>query len=125
MARNISERRWTQQVRHNRRRPEPSTPALADMNVLSSSRPPLRQQRWAARQYKDFITMTQPDPIDTTLAELRQSFADISTMINIAIAFRRHSSHLLILLRSIMSDLCEQIDQALPILPAGEGESDV
>ena len=75
--------------------------------------------------------MTQPDPIDTTLAELRQSFADISTMINIAIALRRNSSHLLILLRSIMSDLCEQIDRLdvppLPaqILPAGEGESDV
>jgi hypothetical protein len=51
--------------------------------------------------------MIQPDPIDTTLAELRQSFADISTMINIAIALRRNSSHLLILLRSIMSDLCE------------------
>jgi hypothetical protein len=36
--------------------------------------------------------MAQPDPIDTTLAELRQSFADISTMINIAIALRRNSS---------------------------------
>ena len=28
------------------------------------------------------------DPIDQTLAELRQSFADISTMLNIAIALK-------------------------------------
>jgi hypothetical protein len=76
-------------------------------------------------QYKDFIPMTQPDPIDTTLAELRQSFADISTMINIAIALRRNSGHLLTLLQSMMGDLCEQIDQAKAILPPNEeGESD-
>jgi hypothetical protein len=68
--------------------------------------------------------MTQPDPIDTTLAELRQSFADISTMINIAIALRRNSGHLLTLLRSMMIDLCEQIGHAVASLP-GEGESDV
>jgi hypothetical protein len=54
-------------------------------------------------QYKDFIPMGQ-DPIDQTLAELRQSFADISTMLNIAIALRRNSSHLLTLLRSMMID---------------------
>jgi hypothetical protein len=75
-------------------------------------------------QYKDFIPMTQPDPIDTTLAELRQSFADISTMINIVVALRRNSGHLLQLLRSMMVDLSEQIDQALPFLPAEEGEHD-
>jgi hypothetical protein len=70
--------------------------------------------------------MPQPvDPIDQILAELRQSFADISTMINITIALRRNSGHLLTLLRSMMVDVCAQIDQALPILPAGEGESDV
>jgi hypothetical protein len=67
--------------------------------------------------------MAQQDPIDTTLAELRQSFADISTMINIAIALRRNSGHLLTLLRSMLSDLCEQIDHALPSLPE-EGEHD-
>jgi hypothetical protein len=59
--------------------------------------------------------MTQPDPIDTTLAELRQSFADISTMINIAIALRRNSGHLLTLLRSMMIDLCEQIGHAVAL----------
>jgi hypothetical protein len=75
-------------------------------------------------QYKDFIPMTQPDPIDTTLAELRQSFADISTMINIVIALRRNSGHLLTLLRGMMVDLSEQIDRALPSLPEEEGEHD-
>jgi hypothetical protein len=66
--------------------------------------------------------MAQPDPTDQILAELRQSFADISTMINIAIALRRNSGHLLTLLRSMMVDLCEQIDHALPSLHAEEGE---
>jgi hypothetical protein len=66
--------------------------------------------------------MAQPDPIDATLAELRQSFADIATMINIAIALRRNSSHLLTLLQSMMVDLCEQIEQALPTLP-DEGDN--
>jgi hypothetical protein len=69
--------------------------------------------------------MAQPvDPIDTTLAELRQSFADISTMINIVVALRRNSGHLLQLLRSMMVDLSEQIDRALPSLPVEEGEHD-
>jgi hypothetical protein len=46
-------------------------------------------------------------------------------MINIAIALRRNSGHLLTLLRSMMGDLCEQIDQAKAILPPNEeGESD-
>jgi hypothetical protein len=74
-------------------------------------------------QYKDFIPMGQ-DPIDQTLAEVRQSFADISTMLNIAIALRRNSSHLLTLLRSMMIDLCEQIDRAVPSLPEEEGTRD-
>jgi hypothetical protein len=64
--------------------------------------------------------MAQDDPIDTTLAELRQSFADVATMINIAIALRRNSSHLLTLLRSMLAELKQQIEQSLPQFPEEE-----
>jgi hypothetical protein len=67
---------------------------------------------------------TSVEYADQTLAEVRQSFADISTMLNIAIALRRNSSHLLTLLRSMMIDLCEQIDRAVPSLPEEEGTRD-
>jgi hypothetical protein len=104
-------------------RPEQSTPALADMERAQPGIRSPPQAEIIRLQYKDFIPMGQ-DPIDQTLAELRQSFADISTMLNIAIALRRNSSHLLTLLRSMMIDLCEQIDRAVPSLPEEEGTRD-
>jgi hypothetical protein len=67
--------------------------------------------------------MAQPDPIDVILAELRQELSDTLTMINIVVALRRNSAHLLQLLRSMMVDLCEHIEQVLPTLPP-EGVND-
>jgi hypothetical protein len=61
--------------------------------------------------------MAQPDPIDTILAELRQELTNTLTMLNIALSLRRNSAHLLQLVRSMMVELCEQIEQALPVLP--------
>jgi hypothetical protein len=69
--------------------------------------------------------MAQPDPIDTILAELRQELSDTLTMLNIVVALRRNSGHLLVLLRGMMVDLCEQIDRGLPSLPEEEGEGDI
>jgi hypothetical protein len=66
--------------------------------------------------------MAQPDPIDTTLAELRQELSDTLTMLNIALALRRNSAHLLQLLRSMLDDLSQEIQDALPLLPAEDQE---
>ena len=66
--------------------------------------------------------MAQPDPIDATLAELREDLAHCLTLLNICVQLRRNSSHLLTLLGSMLIDLREQIDQATEILPAEEGE---
>lgn len=67
--------------------------------------------------------MAQPvDPIDITLAELRQTLGDTLTMVNIAIALRRNSGHLLSLLRGMMVDLGEHIDHALPTFPDPDKE---
>ena len=68
--------------------------------------------------------MAQPDPIDTLLAELRQELSNTLTMLNIVVALRRNSAHLLQLLRSMMGDLCEQIEQAVPTLPEDPEEPD-
>jgi hypothetical protein len=68
--------------------------------------------------------MAPQDPIDATLAELREDLSNVLTMLNISLALRRNSAHLLQLLRSMMVDLCEHIDQALPSLPEEEGEHD-
>jgi ABC-type transporter Mla subunit MlaD len=64
--------------------------------------------------------MAQADQIDQTLEELRQAMGNTLTMINIVVALRRNSGHLLQLLRSMMDDLCEQIDRALPTFPDEE-----
>jgi hypothetical protein len=55
--------------------------------------------------------------MDPLLAELRQDLTNTLTMLNIALALRRNSAHLLQLLRSMRMDLCERIKQALPSLP--------
>jgi hypothetical protein len=73
-------------------------------------------------QYKEILSMAQPDPIDTILAELREDLSNTLTMLGIALALRRNSAHLLQLVRSMLGDLSERIDQALPILPAGEDD---
>jgi hypothetical protein len=65
--------------------------------------------------------MAQPDPLDTILADLRQDLSNTLTMLNIAIALRRNSAHLVQLLRSMLGDLCEHIDQVLPLPPEEEG----
>jgi hypothetical protein len=64
--------------------------------------------------------MAEPDPVDVTLADLRQTLGDTLTMINIVIALRRNSAHLLQLLRSMMVDLCQQIELSLSLLPEEE-----
>jgi hypothetical protein len=68
-----------------------------------------------------------PDPIDTTLAELRQSLGDTLTMINIVIALRRNSAHLITVLHGMLAELALKIDTTLPTFPEEpeEGESDV
>jgi len=66
--------------------------------------------------------MAQEDPIDTILAELRQELSDTLTMLNIVVALRRNSEHLLQLLRSMLDDLSQEIQDALPLLPAEDQE---
>jgi hypothetical protein len=63
-----------------------------------------------------------PNPIDPILTDLRQDLTNTLTLLNIAFALRRNSRHLLHLLRSMMIELCEHIDQALPLLPEEEGD---
>jgi hypothetical protein len=67
--------------------------------------------------------MAPDDDIDTILADLRKEVGNVLTLINIVIALRRNSAHLLELLRSMMVDLCEEIERTLPRLQ-GEGERD-
>ena len=68
--------------------------------------------------------MAQPDPIDTILADLRQTLGDTLTMINIVIALRRNSGHLLHLLHSMLAELAVKIDTTLPTFPEEPEESD-
>ena len=62
------------------------------------------------------------DSIDTVLADLRQDTAHALTMINICIQLRRNSAHLLQLLASMLDELRDHIEQALPVLPSQEGD---
>jgi hypothetical protein len=62
--------------------------------------------------------MAEPDPIDTILHDLRQDFGNILTMINIVVALRRNSAHLLQLLHTMLRELCERIEAALPAIPS-------
>jgi hypothetical protein len=68
--------------------------------------------------------MAQPDPIDTTLAELRHSMGNTLMLLDICLQLRRNSEHLLQVVRSMMVDLCAEIEAALPSLPEEEGERD-
>jgi hypothetical protein len=69
--------------------------------------------------------MTQQDPIDQLLAELRQELSDTRTMINIVVALRRNSSHLLQLVHTMLADLAVKIDAALPSFPEEDDEQDI
>jgi hypothetical protein len=64
--------------------------------------------------------MAEPDPIDTILKDLRQEVSDILTMINIVMALRRNSGHLLQLLSTMLRELQADIEAALPAFPAEE-----
>jgi hypothetical protein len=66
--------------------------------------------------------MAQPDPTDQILAELRQELSNTLTMLNICVQLRRNSAHLLQLLRSMLDDLSQEIQDALPLLPAEDQE---
>jgi hypothetical protein len=67
--------------------------------------------------------MAQPeDQIAIILEELRQDLTNTLTMLTIAIALQRNSAHLLQLLRAMLGELCEHIEQALPTVPPEEGE---
>jgi hypothetical protein len=68
--------------------------------------------------------MTQPDPIDQLLADLRHSMGNTLMIMDICLQQRRNSSHLLQVARSMMVDLCAEIEAALPSLPEEEGERD-
>jgi ABC-type transporter Mla subunit MlaD len=72
--------------------------------------------------------MAQPkDPIDQTLAELHQALGDTLTMLNIVVALRRNSAHLITVLHTMLAELSLKIDTTLPTFPEEpeEGESDV
>jgi hypothetical protein len=64
--------------------------------------------------------MAEQDPVDATLSDLRQTLGDTLTMINIVIALRRNSSHLLQLVHTMLADLAVKIDAALPTFPEEE-----
>jgi hypothetical protein len=67
--------------------------------------------------------MVQPeDQIAIILEELRQDLTNTSTMLTIAIALRCNSVHLLQLLRAMLAELCEHIEQALPTWPPEKDE---
>jgi len=65
--------------------------------------------------------MAQPDPTDQILAELRHSMGNTLMMMDICMQLRRNSTHLIQLVRSMMVDLCAEIEAALPSLPPEEG----
>ena len=68
--------------------------------------------------------MAQPaDPVDTILVELREDLSTTLTMINIAIALRRNSAHLLTLVHSRLAELAVKIDSALPGFPEAEEDN--
>jgi hypothetical protein len=64
--------------------------------------------------------MAQPDPIDTLLDDLHQSTGNLLTMIGIIRQLRRSQRQLLPALRTMLQELCEQIEAALPELPPEE-----
>ena len=65
--------------------------------------------------------MVQPvDPIDQLLAELRHSMGNTLMMMDICMQLRRNSAHLLQLVRSMLAELGEEIERALPTLPPEE-----
>jgi hypothetical protein len=66
--------------------------------------------------------MAQDDPIDKTLADLRQTLGDVLTMINIVSALRRNSRHLLGLLHTMLAELALKIDTLLPTFPEADDE---
>jgi len=68
--------------------------------------------------------MTQPDAIDTLLAELRQELSNTPTMLNIALALRRNSAHLLQLVHTMLAELGDEIARAVPVLPEEPAEGD-
>ena len=67
--------------------------------------------------------MAQPH-LDTLLAGIRQSMGDTLTLANICQQLPRSQRQLLPLLRTMLRELCEQVHQALPMMPAEKGPRD-
>jgi hypothetical protein len=65
-----------------------------------------------------------PDPIDAILTDLQRDLGHCHTMLRICQQLRRNSAHLLQLLTSMLAELAEQIEAALPRLPAEEDHHD-
>jgi hypothetical protein len=68
--------------------------------------------------------MPEQDPIDALLVEIRRSLSNTLTMLEIVRAMRRNQRDLLTLLRSMRSELSNDIQRALPAFPEEEGERD-
>jgi hypothetical protein len=68
--------------------------------------------------------MAEPDPIDALLSALREDVSNTLTMINIVVALRRNSGHLLQLLSTMLHELQADIEAALPAIPSEEEEDD-
>lgn len=66
--------------------------------------------------------MAQQDPIDAMLQELQQDLGNCLTMLRICVQLRKNSQHLLELLRSMLAELAETIEQTLPQLPPDEDQ---
>jgi hypothetical protein len=68
--------------------------------------------------------MTQPDPIDQILGELRRTMGNTLMMMDICMQLRRNSAHLLQLVRTMLAELGDEIARAVPVLPEEPAEGD-
>jgi hypothetical protein len=68
--------------------------------------------------------MTQPDPIDQILGELRRTMGNTLMMMDICMQLRRNSAHLLQLVRTMLAELGNEIARAVPMLPEEPAEGD-
>jgi hypothetical protein len=70
--------------------------------------------------------VAQPeDHIDILLTHLHQQVGNLLTVINIVRQLRRSHQQLLPVLRTMMKEVCIEIDAMVPSLPPEEGDTDV